>query len=133
MASLLDLPPELINLIIMHLQGPDKPAPPGTRVRNRPRVTTGSQLLCPCYDSEVIMQQLLTHAGKGAGVEGDVVRLGTSHPYIQDCIIESRSCEMIDVRAIVGEKTGLMALPPSRTVIPSAVRYVSPCAGEDHN
>jgi hypothetical protein len=134
MASLLDLPPELIHLIIMHLQGPERSALPGTRIRNRPRVATGTQLVCPCYDAENIMKQLLTRAGTDPGEEGEnVVRFGTSHSFIEDCVIESRICEMVDVMAVVIRGKGLMALPPSRTVIPSAVRYVNLHSGENHN
>jgi hypothetical protein len=121
MASLLDIPPEIIDIIIMHLQGPEEPlTAPRYRARTRPRMASGAEQLCPCYDGEDMMKQLLTYSGQNFGKEGrDVVRFGTSHPYITNCIEQSGHCAVVD--ALV---TRFGVVPPITMTIPSAVRYV---------
>jgi hypothetical protein len=120
MSSLLDLPPEIILIIISHLQGPDKPSKSGLQVRKRPRTANGGQLLCPCCDDENIMGQILTHAGKEEdGEKSDVMQLGKAHPYLMECIVQSRCCEMVDALLT---SAGVIAPPLVKTPITSAVR-----------
>jgi hypothetical protein len=124
MPSLLDLPPELINLIILHLQGPDKPSDPGIPVvRERPTMLGGVPLLCSCYDGENMVDQLWTQDGpESRGVQRSVIRFGTAHPYIADCIADSRRCEMVDVWVTANRPSGLIVMPSIGASLPSTVR-----------
>jgi hypothetical protein len=121
MASLLDIPPEIIDMIIMHLRGPEEPlTAPRYRARTRSRMASGAEQLCPCSNGDNMMKQLLTYSGQNFGKEGrDVVRFGTSHPYITNCIQQSGSCAVVD--ALVSYHG---VVPPITMTIPSAVRYV---------
>jgi hypothetical protein len=95
MASILDLPPELIITILLHLAVPHITRSQG------PSEARTRKLICPCADDFTVKEQLLTCAGdnsylNAADIRRDVVRFGISHPYLMDCVIESGNCEMID-------------------------------------
>jgi hypothetical protein len=124
MAFLLDLPPELINLIIMHLQDTDEPSDPEIPVvRERPFMMGGVPLLCSCYDEENMVDQLWTQDGpESRKVQRNVIRFGTAHPYIADCIAKSRRCEMVDVWVTANRPSGLIVMPSIRAALPSTVR-----------
>jgi hypothetical protein len=96
MPGLLDLPPELINQIIQHL-APDKKLSFIQQNRKRPRLASGRPVVCPCFDAENMMGQLLTLAGKDWGSAGrDVINFGLAHPYLMDCIDQAGTCEVVD-------------------------------------
>jgi hypothetical protein len=117
MASFLDLPPELVIMILSYLgYSPEHPGP------KRPCAADGNPQLCPCMDSEKIMEQLLTcasgrRAWEAKDMQRDVVRFGISHPYLMDCIDQSGYCEMVDAWA---PDSGLVW--PNTLTIPLAVR-----------
>lgn len=118
MTSLLDLPPELVNLILWYLQRPGEPPVSGQGVRKRPALANGGQIVCPCIDDERVMRQLLTCVGKNARAEErDIVRFGLSHPYIEECIELSRCCEMVDAYT---NNNGVIR--PFVAIIPSIVQ-----------
>jgi hypothetical protein len=96
MPSLLNLPPNLIAQIIQHL-APDKKLSFIQQNRKRPRLASGRLVVCPCFDTEKMMGQLLTIAGKDWGRTGkDVINFGLAHPYIMDCIEKGGNCEVVD-------------------------------------
>jgi hypothetical protein len=124
MPSILDFPPELILTILHHLRGPNEPSRLSQSIRKRPQVADGAARSCPCSDSEKVIEQFLTIAGRYSGQydadrRRDAVTFGITHPYFMDCIDESGLCEMVDAWAT---ESGL--LWPHTTTIPSAVRQV---------
>jgi hypothetical protein len=126
MTSILDLPPELIIVILGHLGEPDKPSIPsaGVPVEYCLRGMNGVQRLCPCSDKDKIVDQLLTTAGRYFGkaarrMQRDVVQFGTSHPYFMNCIDQSGYCEMVDASA---SDSGIVLR--NTMSIPFAVRQV---------
>lgn len=121
MATILDLPPELINLIISNLKGPNELHKSGHRLNifQGPQPSM-FQALCPWSDQKTSGNQLLTSVGQDFGMAGrDVVRLWSVHPYIRECIEHSGCCEMVDASA-----THHGVIPSDTTTIPSLVRQV---------
>jgi hypothetical protein len=113
MASILDLPPELILLIMLYLKCPTTSSH-WTRTRPVPAIDEG--YLCPCSEEGYrSVGELLIYGWQEDS--RNVVRFGTSHPYIMDCIDQSRYCEIVD--ACVTDRG---VLPSLTTTIPSAVR-----------
>lgn len=96
MPSLLGMPPKIINQIIQHL-APDRIQSFVPQDRQRPRLASGRPVVCPCFDAEKMMGQLLTIAGKDWERAGkDVINLGLAYPYIMDCIDQAGNCEVVD-------------------------------------
>jgi hypothetical protein len=122
MISILDLPPELIDMIFSHFQGPEEQGPeispvPGLRGRKRARIGS-AEVVCSCINNDRMMGQLLSCAGHDLEEHGrDVVRFARSHSYIMDCVLQSGRCEMVDAWA-----THHGVIPSLTTTIPSAVR-----------
>jgi hypothetical protein len=109
MASILDLPPELILWIMLYIGQPNK----SFRPRAMPSPANGQGYLCPCSEEGYLhIGDLLLY-----GDSGDIVRYGTSHPYIMDCIDQSRCFEIVDAHV-----TEQGVVPPLAPTISSAVR-----------
>lgn len=125
MASLLDLPPELINLIILYLSERDKPPVPERNALTirRPVMANGHLMICPCGHHEGIMKQLLTSAAgkRDEDERRDIVRFGAAHPYIMDCIVQLGRCEMVDVLV---SRDGVVPCRLLPTTTPFGVRQV---------
>jgi hypothetical protein len=118
LASYLGVPPELMDLIVPYLRSLARPsAVMQSRWARRDRLIS-SQTLCGCFDDKMTKGQLLARAGQNLGVGGrDIVRFGTMHPYVEDCIKLFRCCEMVDAW-----NTSMGVVPAATTTIPFAVR-----------
>jgi hypothetical protein len=124
MASILDLPPELILAILSYLGKHDQPSWQDPSVDKRPRLASAEAMDCPCFGDTSKTEQLLTCAGRhfndqAEKVQRDVVRFGTSHPYFMGCLTESGLCQVVDAWSF---NSGLVW--PSTPTIPFAVRQV---------
>lgn len=118
-SSMRNLSPELAELVMPYLQGVVGSSTAMMRNRRtmRDRLLSPREL-CRCYHDKYTKTQLLARDRQYLGVGGrDIVRFGTVHPYIEDCIKLFRCCEMVDAWS-----TSMGVVPGATTTIPSAVR-----------
>lgn len=113
MASVMDLPPELVNLIVLHLVDLNTPLLPNRHAKEEPS-------LCPCYDDTTVKGHFPRHVGPDRDAEeGDVARFGSAHPHIKKCIEQSGYHGMVELWA-----TSRGVFPSVTTTIPSIIRQV---------
>jgi hypothetical protein len=118
MTALLDLPPELINVVVGHL------APSSAVPLNE---AFDSSQSCPCIPQEDPNRQLvlynaeLEHLRKG--YETDVLRLGMAHPYIAQCISHGGWRGVVDAMWLKRRKD-LGVIPCVPEELRGVIRYV---------
>lgn len=111
MTTILDLPPEIIQLIVLLIEDLDT-APV---FRSRPDT---KRRLCRCADDETPEQEPSPETERDHRVpEQDLVRFATSHPYFRDCIIASGQCATLSLW-----RTADGMVSSRREVVPAAVR-----------
>jgi hypothetical protein len=116
MASILDLPPEIIDLIIPNL----RTSVGEQQQYRRVLLANGSQLLCSCCDDERVSEQFFGHNGPHSfGDARNLVRFEKTHPYIMKCVAQSRYCDIVTAWA-TGQ--GVALLSCSGPTSPSSVR-----------
>lgn len=91
MITILDLPPEIIQLIVLLIE--DLDAAPVSL--SRPKI---NRRLCPCADDETSDKEPFPESKRDhRAPEQDLFRFATSHPYFRDCIVTSGRCATLNL------------------------------------